>query len=81
MFLHVSVILFTWGSAPVHAGIPRADPLGQTPPLGRHPLPWADTPWADTPVVHAGIYFKFHNAHEKQVVLFSGYDTNAFLRE
>ena len=50
-FLHVSLIPFTWGSAPVHAGIhppgrpPWADtPLGQTPPPpgqtppGRHPL-------------------------------------------
>ena len=55
MFLHLSVILFTGGSASVHAGIPlrdqtppgpdplRPDPPGQTPPLGPDP-PLPDTP-------------------------------------
>ena len=44
MFLHVSVILSTGGSASVHAGIP-------TPPLDQAP-PRADPPRA----VHAGRY-------------------------
>ena len=54
MFLHMSVILFTGGSASVHAGIPPeadmpqgVDPPGaDTPPGSRHP------PGA----VHAGRY-------------------------
>ena len=42
IFLHLSVILFTGGSASVHAGIL---PWQQTPPLrSRHPLPGAETP-------------------------------------
>ena len=41
MFLLVSVILLTGGSASVHAGIP--------PPRSRHP-PGADPPGADTPL-------------------------------
>ena len=54
MFLHLSVILFTGGSA-IHplgdtpwADIPQADT-----PMGRHPLvrhpPGQTPPWADTP--------------------------------
>ena len=37
MFLHVSVILFTGGSASVHAGIPpwQGDPHGKTDPMAR----------------------------------------------
>ena len=45
MFLHMSVILFTGGSASVHAGIPpEADtPQGVDPP-GADTPPWEQTP-------------------------------------
>ena len=52
MFLHLSVILFTGGSASVHAGIPP--PQSRHPPGSRHPQgtdtpQGADPPGADTP--------------------------------
>ena len=53
MFLHLSVILFTGGSASVHAGIPPP-PGGTHPPGSTHPHPPREartpTPWeARTP--------------------------------
>ena len=55
IFLHLSVILFTGGSASVHAGIPpqtrqtpprpgRPPRSGRSPGPGRHPPDQADTP-------------------------------------
>ena len=47
MFLHVSVILSTGGSTPLHAGIhpPGAGtPLGADPPDQKQVSPWEQTP-------------------------------------
>ena len=54
IFLHLSVILFTWGmSASVHAGIPHTHTWEQTPPQSGHPReqppPRAATPPEQTP--------------------------------
>ena len=52
IFLHLSVILFTGGSASVHAGIPPPPGTRQTPPgPGRPPPGPGRPPWdqADTP--------------------------------
>ena len=61
MFLHLSVILFTGGSASVHAGIPHPHTPGSTPqeahthprkytPLGSTPHPPGSTPPRSTPL-------------------------------
>ena len=53
MFLHMCVILFTGGSASVHAGIPPPQtryPLDQAPPQTRHP-PDQAPPRPGTPLV------------------------------
>ena len=78
MFLHLSVILFTGGSASVHAGIPPPPPpRGQAPPPGtRHPpdqtppgtrLPRPDTPLGQAPPGSrdgycCGRYASYYNA-------------------
>ena len=65
IFLHLSVILFTGGSASVHAGIPppparrppsketppkkEAPPQKEAPPRRRHP-PAKETPWEGDPL-------------------------------
>ena len=63
MFLHVSEILFTGGSASVHAGVPPAPLARQTPQQGTPPPPGKEAPWQDThpskappSAVHAGKY-------------------------
>ena len=55
MFLHVSVILFTWGSASVHAGIPPTS--GSRTPPEQTPPPGVDNPPPPAPGrLHAGRY-------------------------
>ena len=63
MLLQLSVILFTWGSAPLHAGIHPA-PLGRHPPgrhppsrhsPGKHPLLGRHSPSRNTPFGYYGI--------------------------
>ena len=58
MFLHVSVILYTRGSASVHAGIPTPSPKSRHPPAADNPAPLEQAPPGQTPPrpVHAGIY-------------------------
>ena len=57
IFFHLSVILFTGGSASVHAGILPPPTLWEQTPQSRHPR-GADTPLGQTPpcTVHAGRY-------------------------
>ena len=52
MFLHLSVILFTGGSASMHTGIPRAQsrhPSDQAPPQEQTPSGPGTPPGEDTP--------------------------------
>ena len=47
IFLHLSVILFTGGSASVHAGMPL--PLPRRPPRRRHHPPFVNPPQREAP--------------------------------
>ena len=69
MFLHVSVILSTEGSASVHAGIPHpleADtPRSRHPPGSRHPqkqTPLKQTPQKQTPPPQKQTHSPLHSA-------------------